>query len=185
MSTPPQPPVTPGPPQPYTLSNLMPAPAPPAGRPWPPPPPLGWRPPPPRRVAPQPTRGPQWWRKSDQATRAVLIIAAVVAPLLIGMVILISATSRSGAPDTIRFDLVSCSYSGPTLPAVTSEFTATNSSNRDYRLTIKWEYRDTSGARIDTDTTRVTVPAGETIRDSETTLLPVAVSGGQCRYSLS
>lgn len=176
------PPVSPGPDQPYTLSNLMPAPSGTAPASVPPPP--G---PPPGFVPPAPTRKPHWWRDAGTGGRVAIVGGAIGILLIASLAVVTSLGVKlgGGLPDGVTFDVVGCEYSGDTLPAVTAEFTATNSSGRDHRLKIRWEYRDSSGALIDTDTSYVTVPAGDTIRDSETTLLPVAASGGKCEAAVS
>jgi hypothetical protein len=177
------------------LQNLMPAPArpaagpPPAYRPGFPPPPPGYRPPLAGPPAPAgPPRKLHWWRDANVGIKLLVIGGGIFGVLLAGLAVLAGlGVKLGGAPDTIKFDLVACEYSGDPLPAARAEFKVTNSGDSDYRLTIKWEFRDRDGARIDTDTTRVTVPAGQTVRDAETTLLPVAIhgAGGTCGYSLS
>lgn len=164
MTTPPQPPIAPGP---AAQRHDH---------------PHGEGPPPtaPRRKA-------HWWRDAGKGGKIAIVGAAALVPLLALLFVAGEAGWKiGGAPDSVTVDVSSCTFQdGETLPSVTTEFTATNTGRSDESITIEWEFRDSSGARVDTDTTRVTVPAGDTIRDSETTLLPVAASGGTCGYSLS
>jgi hypothetical protein len=51
-------------------------------------------------------------------------------------------------------------------------------------VTIGIEYRDSSGARIDTDTARVrNVAPGDTVRTEETTLLDAGAPTGRCQIT--
>lgn len=170
------PPVSPGPEQPYTLSNLMPAPNSPAGYAYGGPvhPPQPTRLPPPRK--------PHWWRDLGQGGQAVIIIGAILAPVLIGVLIFASYANRASA-GSIKVDITGCEYSGSdTLPTATIEFTAHNTSGRSKTVRLKWEYRDSGGALVDTDSTSVTIPAGDTVRGTETTILNAPARGGQCEF---
>jgi hypothetical protein len=191
MTTPPQPPVSPGPAEPYTLQNLMPAPSGTAPAPLPaypgpraagppqgyPPPPPGYRPP----VGPR--KKPHWWRDLGQGGQAVIIIGAILAPVLIGVLIFATYANRASA-GSIKVDITNCEYSGSdTLPTATIEFTAENTSGRAKTVRLRWEYRDSGGALVDTDSTRVTIPAGDTVRGTETTILNAPATGGRCAFA--
>lgn len=170
MTTPPQP-------EPFTLSN-----------PSSPPPGYAYggpvHPPQPTQIPPiPPKRKPHWWRDLGQGGQAVIIIGAILTPVLIGVVIFATYVERAKA-GSIKVDITSCEYTGSdAFPTATIEFTAENTSGRTETVRLKWEYRDSSGALVDTDSTRVTIPAGDTVRGTETTILNAPADGGRCAFA--
>ena len=136
-------------------------------------------PPPHSPARPQPQRGPLWWRRSDPVTRVIVVVATALAPVIIGGVLLITMVSRSAdRGEAVDVSLTGCTFTGST---ATVAFTVVNNGSRDQTVRLRWEYRDASGARVDTDSTRVEVPAGDTVRDEESTILNADASSGTCR----
>jgi hypothetical protein len=174
---------TPTPPeQQYRLDQLMPAPAAPphAGGSYPMSPAPPYYPTGPGG----PPRKPHWWRDLDSGARLALIALAIIIPLAGGIAVFAAVMDRAGLND-VEVKSSSCRFDSDGLPSVSVEYSASNTGNRDRQITIHWEFRDASGSRVDTDTTSVSVPAGDTVRGSETTLLPVAVSSGSCGFRVS
>lgn len=132
-------------------------------------------------MTPPPAPKQKFWALGPKTTFALIAGAIVLVAGAIAAVMIASKAQGANIDVTTQ----SCTFQGETLPSVTVEFTVANSGSRPARIEIDWVFRDSSGARIDTDTTRLTVPAGETVRSSETTLLPVAVSSGTCGYRVS
>lgn len=105
---------------------------------------------------------------------ALLAIAFVCTLALAGII------NRLQGPTSDRFDLTvtSCSATTGTLPTATVGFTITNTSSQAHSATVGIQYRDGSGARLDTDTAYVTsIRPGETVRRDETTILDGVPSG--------
>ncbi|WP_280841636.1 FxLYD domain-containing protein [Micromonospora sp. A200] len=69
-----------------------------------------------------------------------------------------------------------CSGTGST---ATIGYTVKNNGSKARRVTLEVEYRDVSGARLDTDTAYVgSVPAGDTVRGEESTFLNASPGSG-------
>lgn len=147
MTTPPAPPPPPGGPYPY--------------QPGPPP----FLPPPPRR---------SFWSSPGGI---LTIIGIVFGGLIVvcGGLTIIGKVSDDAALSKIKVELTSCKAGTIT---ATAGYTVTNKGDTARRVTIDIEYRDASGARLDTDTAYVgEVPAGDTVRGEESTVLNAEPSG--------
>lgn len=133
-------------------------------------PPPGWQPPPP--VKPPNPKLVFW--TSAPGVISMLAIMGVLVLVLLGII------NRIQGPASDRFDLTvtSCSATTGTLPTATVSFTIKNTSSRAASATVEIQYRDGSGARLDTDTAYVTsIRPGETVRHDESTLLDGTASG--------
>lgn len=74
--------------------------------------------------------------------------------------------------------MTSCSVSGSVAKVGLS---VTNRGDRTRSVRIGIEYRDGSGARIDTDTAQVSgIAPGDTARTEETTILDASATSGRC-----
>jgi hypothetical protein len=142
------------------------------GQPWPPQqhyaaPPVGppAKPPNPRLV---------FWT-SGTGVVIMLLIAFVAVILLAGVV------NRINGPASAAFDttITSCEATGSsTLATATVGLTVKNVSKSTKSATVKLEYRDGSGSRIDTDTAYVRdIAPGDTARTEESTILDAAPAG--------
>lgn len=158
-------------------------------------PPNGWPPPPytghplphdyPQPAAAQPPGKPHWWRDLGTGAQVTVVLTAVmVGAILIGFIASALTGQLSSPREDITVSVQSCEFTGEMLPSATVQYTVTNAGQRSHQVKIHWEYRDAGGARVDAETSRVTVPARDTIRSSETTMLPVAVHSGTCRYRI-
>ena len=170
MTTPPQPPPG-GHPQP-TRQGPYPPPqyAPPGVPPISPPPgaPPGFYPPPP------PRKKPSFWGSTGGILLIVFGSIGLVG-VLCGGLITIGRISDQNALKNIDVQVTSCTSTGVT---ATIGYTVKNSGSQDRRVTLKVEYRDASGARLDTDTAYVgNVPAGDTVRGEESTILNASTTG--------
>lgn len=172
MTTPPQPPPggypPPGQPGPY------PPPGHPSGQ-YPPQQytpvsggPPGFYPPPP------PPRKKSFWSSTGGILTIVFGAIALIVVLCGGLAV-IGRVGDSKAMSKIDVQLTSC---GGTGSVATVGYSVTNNGDRARRVTLELEYRDASGARLDTDTAYVgSVPAGDTVRGEESTILNASESG--------
>ncbi|MFD0519021.1 FxLYD domain-containing protein [Paractinoplanes durhamensis] len=105
-----------------------------------------------------------------------LVVAGCVGVAVIGLV-----SDRSAASE-MHVTVTGCKFSGgDVLPAATVEYTVTNNGDSARGVTVRFEYRDSAGNRIDTDTAHVkSIAPGDTVRAEETTLLDATVSSGIC-----
>jgi uncharacterized protein (TIGR02588 family) len=138
--------------------------------------------PPPGYVLPPagPPRKPHWWRDLGQGGQAVLIICAILVPVIAGVLIVATYANRAAA-GSIKVDVTSCTLTTNQLAEVA--FTAENTSGRAKTVRLRWEYRDGGGALVDTDSTSVTIPAGDTVRGEESTFLNAKVSSVRCSFA--
>lgn len=110
------------------------------------------------------------------------VIVVIVA---VGLV-LFAISALSGTLDTgkarAEADVTSCEVGGSdSLPTGKVGLTVKNISDKTRSFSVDIEYRDSGGARIDTDTAYVrNVAPGDTVRTEESTLLDAPVSAGTC-----
>lgn len=169
MAYPPQPP-------PYDPNQPPPVSGPPypqqpyPAQPYPQQVPYGYQPPPPARpVSPRLA----FWT-SGQGIVCIFLIAGVAVAVLVGIVNAVSGP----AAKNFKAAVTSCEATGSTLPTATIGLTVTNTSDRVRSATVKVEYRDGAGNRIDTDTAYVrNIAPGDTARTEESTILDAAPSG--------
>ncbi|MDH6466380.1 hypothetical protein M2302_006588 [Micromonospora sp. A200] len=82
----------------------------------------------------------------------------------------------SWLPKQLDVQVTPCSGTGST---ATIGYTVKNNGSKARRVTLEVEYRDVSGARLDTDTAYVgSVPAGDTVRGEESTFLNASPGSG-------
>lgn len=120
----------------------------------------------------------QFWLKGPG-----LILIIVVAGLAIFGIYALTGglTTSSAKADDLSVTVTKCEFTDGSLPSAVVGISVTNAGDTAYSATISIEYRDGGGARIDTDTARVSnVRPGETVRTEETTLLDAAASSGTC-----
>ena len=121
----------------------------------------------------KPKNRKEWWLKGP----GIIVLIVVVIGTL-GVLAGVLGERGAGSSDiTVR--ITSCVL-GEVGGKVGLE--VTNGSGRTRTVRIGLEYRDGSGARVDTDTATVRgVRPGETVRHDEPTLLNAAVTGqGEC-----
>lgn len=151
---------------------------PPAGQPYPPPYAQPVSPPP---FYPPPKKKSFW--SSTGGVFAILgMVFGGVILLCVGLAA-VGLVSDRNAASKMDVQITSCKFTGSeVLPSATVGYTVVNNGDSTRSVSIKIEYRDSSGARIDTDTAYVRdVKAGDTVRGEETTLLDAAPSGsGEC-----
>ncbi|MFI6266170.1 FxLYD domain-containing protein [Micromonospora sp. NPDC051006] len=93
---------------------------------------------------------------------------ALMGAICVGLVT-VGRVSDNNAVKQLDVQVTSCTG---TSSVATIGYTVKNNGNEDRRVTLKVEYRDSSGARLDTDTAYVgSVPAGDTVRGEESTVL--------------
>lgn len=140
------------------------------------PPPGAYPPPPGKPVSPRLA----FWTSAQ----GIICIFAIAAGVTFVVFVLTTVLGPSATPasKTLDVSVTGCEFSGSdSLPSATVEFTVRNTGDVARGATIGIEYRDASGARIDTDTARVkSIPAGDIVRSSETTILDAAASSGTC-----
>jgi len=140
--------------------------------PYPPPPhppvpgPYGFYPPP---------RKKSFW----SSTGGILIIvfgSIGLVVLLCGGLAVVGAVGERNAVKKIDVELTSCGGTGSVAKV---GYSVTNNGDKARRVRIDIEYRDSSGARLDTDTAYVgSVPAHDTVRGEESTFLNATPSDG-------
>lgn len=152
-----QPPPAPYPQQPYQQ--------------YPPPPPYVYQPPPPLK----PVNSKIAFWTSPAGIISMLAIMGAVVLVLAG----ISNRVTGPASDNFKVAVTGCEATGTsTLSTAKVGLTVTNTSDTVRNATVKIEYRDSSGSRIDTDTAYLrSIGAGDTARTEETTILDAAPSG--------
>lgn len=123
-------------------------------------------------AAERPPKKPFW----NAQTIVVVVLGAIF--LTCGVLYKTGSSASREAARSMKVTVTGCRTSGASLPAATIEFTVTNSGSTARGATLAVEYRDESGARIDTDTARVqTIAPGDTAKGSETTILDAQVFG--------
>ncbi|MER7164480.1 FxLYD domain-containing protein [Micromonospora sp. NPDC000207] len=148
------------------MTTLPPPGSPPPAHPYPPQ--YHPTPPPPR---------PTSWAKSTAGILTLTGIGCLALTMLIcgGVIAAGAAMDRRGLDD-IDAQLTACEIS--TIGIGKIGYTVTNNGSAARRVSLKLEYRDATGARVDTDTARVgEVPAGDTVRGEETTILNATPTG--------
>ncbi len=158
-----QPPTVPGPPNQYWPPQPQPA-APAYG------PPPGYAPGPPIKP---PNPKLVFWTSLPGIISLLAIMVGVV-------VVLSVASDLISGPAAKKFDITvtSCKATTGSLSTATVGFTVKNVSDQARGATVKIEYRDGSGARLDTDTVRVpSLRPGGTARYDESTILDGEASG--------
>jgi hypothetical protein len=161
MAYPPQPPYDPnqpppGPPYPQQQ--------------YPPQAPYGYQAPPPQKP---PNSKLVFWTSSTGVV-LMLLIAFVAVIVLAGIV------NRVQGPAGAKFGVTvtSCNVTGTTLATATIGLAVRNAGKSTSSATVKIEYRDGGGNRIDTDTAYVRdIAPGDTARTEETTILDAAPTG--------
>lgn len=135
---------------------------------------------------------PPQWNPTPRAPRkhgfwstglgfAVLMGGGLV--VLVAVILGVAAVNRSAA-DALRVTVTGCKVTTGDLPSGTVEFTVTNTSSYTRTARIGIEYRDSSGSRLDTDTSVVRdIAPGDTVRSSESTLLDAGAADGTCRIT--
>ena len=135
--------------------------------------------PPPQQPPPQRPVGPRlkFWTSGP----GILILFAIAGVVIGGIA---AVTRLVEGPPSKNFDVtvVKCS-SGSVLDSAVVGFTITNNSDQVRSATVKVEYRDGDGNRLDTDTTYVpNIAPGDTVRKEEGTMLDADPEGAiTCR----
>jgi hypothetical protein len=109
-----------------------------------------------------------------------LIFTPLAALLVLGVI----GSLMQGPAKSARFDvdIVSCKFEGADfLPSATVGLTVKNTGDATDDARISIEFRDSSGARVDTDTAYVRdVAPGDTVRTEEITMLDAPMTSGRC-----
>ena len=115
---------------------------------------------------------PSFFTTLPGAIAIVAIIAAVAFLAWVG------ARSEKAEIAKIRVEVTSCAFAGST---ATVGLLIVNNGDAKRDVHIQVEYRDTGGARLDTDeTTARAVAAGDTVRLEESTNLDAPAKDGTC-----
>lgn len=129
----------------------------------------------PQPWTPPPARPPTFWSTTKgQWTIAGIVVGSI---LLAFAAVWIWIDVQARHARDLDVDVTACEFSAGSLPMGTIELTVHNKSDEERLATITVEYRDSSGNRVDTDTARVTVPAGDTVKTRESTILDAPVTG--------
>lgn len=108
---------------------------------------------------------------SGQGVVCMLLIAGLLVAVLVGVINRISGP----AADNFNVSVTSCDATTGSLPTATIGFTIKNTSSKPRGATVKIEYRDGAGSRLDTDTAYVRdIQPGDTVRHEESTILDAA-----------
>ncbi|WP_422751334.1 FxLYD domain-containing protein [Micromonospora sp. WMMD1219] len=135
-------------------------------------------PPPPGFYPAQPPKKSSFWGSTPGILLIVFGSLGIVAVLCVGLV-MIGAVSDRNAVKQIDAQITSCSTNGRVAKV---GYTVRNSGNKARRVRLEIEYRDASGARLDTDTAYVgDVPAGDTVRGDESTFLNAESTTVNCK----
>lgn len=139
------------------------------------PPPAAWP-----ATAPQPPKSRlDWWTRGP----GIMLIIVAVGLVFVGIIALTGGLepgsgSGSSASD-VKVSVTSCEFSDSGMATV--GITATNNGDRTQSVRVGIEYRDSAGARIDTDSTWVRdIPPGDTVRTEEVTMLDASATSGKC-----
>ncbi|MFI2650218.1 hypothetical protein [Micromonospora fulviviridis] len=137
----------------------------PYGPPPPPHPPIQG---PPGFYPPPPPKKPSFWGSTVGILTIIGICGGALLVICLGLV-LIGGISDRNAASKIDVQLTSCGGSGSVAKV---GYSVTNNGDQARRVRLDIEYRDSSGARLDTDTAYVgSVPAHDTVRGEESTIL--------------
>jgi len=111
-----------------------------------------------------------WWT-SAPGIITMLVIAGAVVALIAGISTALSGPASAG----LKVDVTSCDA---TTTTATVGISVTNTGKQTRSATVRIEYRDGAGARLDTDTTYVRdIAPGDTVRTQESTLLDAPPNG--------
>lgn len=134
--------------------------------------------PPPGFYPVPPPRKQSFWAS---AAGILTIIGICFAGLLVlcGGLVMIGRISDSNAAGKIDVQLTSCEGTGSVAKV---GYSVTNNGDQARRVRLDIEYRDSSGARLDTDTAYVgSVPAHDTVRGEESTFLNAESTSLTCK----
>ncbi|WP_200209564.1 FxLYD domain-containing protein [Micromonospora coerulea] len=121
-----------------------------------------------------PPRKKSFWGTPGGIFLIVFGSVAFLGFICVGLVT-IGRISDRNAVEQLDVQVTSCTGTGS---VATIGYTVKNTGSEARRVTLKVEYRDASGARLDTDTAYVgSVPAGDTVRGEESTILNASTSG--------
>lgn len=122
--------------------------------------------------------------KSKMSAKDWKLFSIIFVPIAAVLMVLLVVGLLQGPSKSARFDvqIVSCKFEGADfLPSATVGLTIKNTGDAADDARISIEYRDSSGARIDTDTAYVRdIPPGDTVRTEEVTMLDAPVTSGRC-----
>lgn len=114
----------------------------------------------------------EWWTKGP----GVFVLIVAVVGTLGGVAAVLGEVERADTADDIRVRITTCEL-GESVGTVGLEVTNSGDETRTVRIGL--EYRDGSGARVDTDSATVRdVRPGDTVRHEEPTFLNAPVTGG-------
>jgi hypothetical protein len=122
-------------------------------------------------------------RKAD--SRKQLKIAGIAVGAVLVLIGLVMAGAFLQGHDLAKLDTTVTGCTS-TSTVATVQFTITNTGSRSQGATVHVEYRDGTGAQVDTDTTVVgAIQPGDTVRKEESTILDSAPAGGSitCRIT--
>lgn len=114
----------------------------------------------------------------------VVSLLAIAGAVILAIALITDAFSPSPA-DRFKVQVTSCSATSGPLATATVGFTIENTGDSTASATVSIEYRDADGSRLDTDTSTVrNLPAGETARQDESTILNAVPTGAlTCRIT--
>jgi hypothetical protein len=148
--------------------------------------PYAYGPPPPGHPAPAGPPPPQatktrltFWTRGP----GVILVVVALGLVLFGVYAVTGGLKPgSSSANDVDVSITSCTFTGSdSLPSAKVGLTATNHGDRTRSVRVSIEYRDSSGARIDTDTARISgIAPGDTVRTEETTLLDAGTTSGRC-----
>ncbi|MEU5791317.1 hypothetical protein ABZ754_26800 [Micromonospora purpureochromogenes] len=106
---------------------------------------------------------------------ALVVVVLLCMPL--GLMAMIG--DRGDAVSKMEVRVTSCEVFGSVAKV---GFSVKNIGDKTRSATLKIEYRDSAGARLDTDTLYVrNVAPGDTVRGEESTILDVPTTSGSCK----
>lgn len=181
-------PMSPYPPPQYTPTSGGPPVYPPSGPPQygpttggpPPYPPAG---PMPFYPAPVPPKRKSFWSSTGGiltivfGSLALVVVFVLCTPLV--LVAVIGDRGDRAAVSKMEVRVTSCEVFGSVAKV---GFSVKNIGDKTRSATLKIEYRDSAGARLDTTTSYVrNVAPGDTVRGEESTILDVPTTSGSCK----
>jgi hypothetical protein len=131
-------------------------------------------------MPPSPARPPRPTKQNFWTTLPGAVVIVIVIALLAVSVWSGARESRARTAK-MRVQVTACDFAGATAKV---GLTVHNTGDAPRSAQIAIEYRDASGARIDTDSaTAREVAPGDTVRLEESTLLDVPTDAGTCRIA--
>lgn len=128
-------------------------------------------------TSPTQPRKPSFWASSTGIVIIVFAALVFVAALFVFAARVNDAQDRAAA-EKMRVEVTSCTIDGLTARV---GLRVTNTGDAASPATVQITYRDTSGARVDTDTAYIrAIAPGDTAAHEEVTLLDAAATGGTC-----